>query len=123
MGKQPVFDFKVPRGYQWLLDRHLVDYSGFGPLQPWHYLDAINIFSASEKWPNGPCADMVIAFARRQDNDDIACFQVVDAYVVGILIIHGWTSDGYEIVASFSTFWEWLKSAINDIAQWVDSGS
>lgn len=117
----PVFDFRVPKGYLWLVKQGLIGYSGFGPLQPWYYLDATNYFSVSEKWPEGPCMGTIIAFARRQDNDDIACFQVTDGAATEILVIHGWSVNGYELIAKFSSFWEWLKFVIEDIAEWVEN--
>jgi hypothetical protein len=60
-----------------------------------------------------------VAFARRQDGDDIACFEVGPQGVNSVVIIHGWTDAGYDIVAKYRTFWEWLKSVIDDIAEWA----
>ena len=31
----------------------------------------------------------------------------------------GWSAGSYDIIESFPTFWEWLKSVIEDIADWT----
>lgn len=36
--------------------------------------------------------------------------------VVRIVEIHGWTSEGYVVTEAHENIWEWIKSAIDDIA-------
>ena len=52
----------------------------------------------------------LIPFARRGDNDDIACFEVNKGEQV--MIIHDFASIGYEQRECFDTFWEWFRYAI-----------
>jgi hypothetical protein len=119
--KKPSFDFDIPKGYEWLLERALIGFEPFSPLQPWHYLDAENVFNVTTKWPQGPFKEgELIAFAKRQDCDDVACFCVKTGKVEGLVIIHGWTNQGYEVLVRFETFWDWLKSIIDDISEWVE---
>lgn len=118
--REPHFDFVTPRGYKWLLERGLVGYYDYSALEPWYYLERDEVFSVTDEWPQGPHRGRLIAFARRQDCDDIACFDVGPQGVNSIVIIHGWTSTGYDIIASYRTFWEWLKSVIDDIAEWAE---
>lgn len=117
----PTFDFAVPSGYRWLLERGLVGAQPFTALQPWHYLGGGEVFEPSQRWPKGPIPDRLVAFARRQDSDDLACFQLRGGKVTGIAVIHGWTPEGYALVASHDTFWDWLKSVVDDIAGWAES--
>ncbi|MBS1786236.1 MAG: hypothetical protein JST85_00860 [Acidobacteria bacterium] len=117
----PDFSFFPPPGYLWLIDRGLVGFDPFSGLQPWHYLDKKNSFSVNERWPGKDLLDTdLIAFAKRQDSDDLACFKVHISEAVAIVIVNGWTSNGYDIITEYQSFWEWLKSVVDDIAEWVE---
>lgn len=121
--KKPSFDFDISKGYKWLLEQKLVGFEPFSSLQPWYYLNADSTFDVTSKWPQGPYKEgKLIAFARRQDCDDLACFYVQSGKVSHLIIIHGWTSQGYEVVAKCETFWDWVKLVIDDIADWVEQG-
>lgn len=112
----------VPSGYRWLLDRALIGYEPFTQLQPWHYLPLEQCFWASDRWP-GVTDKRLFAYAKRQDCDDLACFIVaVDGTVKGIVLIHGWTGDGFEFCHEFPDFWAWLKHVVDDIDNWVGAG-
>src|SRR4051812_47014036 len=104
----PDFEFTVPRGYQWLIDRGLVGFETGTSLQPWHYLPARHAFDLRERWPTGPGNERLFAFAKRQDSDDLACFEVVQSRAERIFVVHGWTRDGFEIISKYQSFWEWL---------------
>lgn len=117
----PDFGFIAPQGYLWLIESRLIGFGPFSGLQPWHYLDKENTFSISQRWPKKNQSEAnLIAFAKRQDNDVLACFKVHEEQVIAVVSIHGWTSDGYDIIAEYQSFWDWLKSVIDDIAEWVD---
>ncbi|WP_367188819.1 hypothetical protein [Burkholderia sp. Ed8] len=112
----------VPSGYKWLLEKALVGYEPFTQLQPWHYLPLEQCFWASDRWP-GVTDKRLLAFAKRQDCDDLACFVVAaDDSVQSIALIHGWTGSGYELCQEFPDFWAWLKHIVDDIADWVNAG-
>ncbi|WP_152969170.1 hypothetical protein [Amantichitinum ursilacus] len=112
---------KLPPGYQWMSDRALVGFEPHTQLQPWHYLPAEQCFFATERWP-GVSEKKLLAFARRQDCDDLACFIVDENGVVnGVALIHTWTPGGFELVAEFPDFWTWIKHVIDDIADWMST--
>lgn len=117
---RPDVDFEPPPGYTWLLERGIAGYESFGPLQPWHYLPARDVFEVSELWPDGPLPGRLVVFARRQDCDDLACFELSARRVTGLWNIHGWTGSGYDALAAFDSFWDWLKAVTDDIAEWVE---
>jgi hypothetical protein len=129
-GQIPDFDFVPPKGYRWLIERELVRFDESSPLQPWHYLPKGWAFDLSKEWPNGPEEDFgepwpkglahLFAFAKRQDNDDLACFEVAGNKAKRVVLVHGWTPKGYYILRTFDTFWAWLKSVVDDIEEWVD---
>jgi len=56
---------------------------------------------------------VLIPFARRDDNDDIACFEVGKNEEVQI--IHDFASSGYEQRKSYITFWDWFRDAIDEM--------
>lgn len=119
------FGKRVPRGYRWLLEQNLVGLSPFSQLQPWYYLSAEEIFRVTDRWPKASVKELLIAFARKQDEDILACFQFETGAEdsTGILIVNAWTIDGYEVLQHFDTVWEWLHSVIDDIAEWTDLSS
>ena len=105
-------------GYHWLIARGLVGWAAFTALQPWHYLPEEEMFYATERWPSGPSEAPLLVFARRQDCDDLACFREAAGHAAEVVTIEGWSAGSYDIVESFPTFWEWLKSVVDDIADW-----
>lgn len=122
MEPAPSFTFKIPRGYHWLIERGLVGFEAFSALQPWHFLDRDSAFSVSKRWPKQKSVDELFAFARRQDCDDLAAFLVQDGRVKGVGVLHGWTANGYELVETYATLWDWLKRVICDVEEWVELG-
>lgn len=65
----------------------------------------------TERYPNRK----LIPFARRDDNDDIACFEVEKGEKVQI--IHDFASEGYEQRNEYNDFWDWLKDAIDEMIE------
>ena len=37
-----------------------------------------------------------------------------------VILIHGWTDGSYVITEEHDDIWSWLKSALDDVAEWVD---
>ena len=118
--EMPLFPFAVPRGYHWLVERRMVGFEPFSALQPWYFLPAPEAFSVTQRWPKVGVHDDLFAFARRQDCDDIACFSRKADGSTGVLVIHGWTANGYDVVASYGSIWAWLKSVVDEIAEWAE---
>lgn len=54
----------------------------------------------------------LVPFAQRQDDDDVACFDVDHDTVV---VIHDFAAPGWEQRADFATFYDWLRQAIEDL--------
>jgi hypothetical protein len=116
----PNLNFEVPSGYKWLIDRGLVGFAANSSLQPWHYLPSRHVFDLKERWPSGSANTRLVAFAKRQDCDDLACFEVIGPRAERVIVVHGWTADGYQVDRMYQTFWEWLKAVIDDIAEWIE---
>jgi len=56
-----------------------------------------------------------IPFAVRQDNDDVACWRASSNSEV--LIVHDYSSPGRELRNSYVSFWDWFRSAIDDMIE------
>ena len=114
------FPFALPAGYRWLIDRGLIGFEPNTVLQPWYLLPHEQVFSVSERWPHPAVASRLFAFARRQDRDDLACFAGgPDGVPPSVVVVHAWTSEGYEVAARFDSIWDWLRSVVRDIEEWV----
>ena len=55
----------------------------------------------------------LIPFARRDDGDDIACFEVGKENRVQI--IHDFASAGYEQRKEHECFWDWFRDAVEEM--------
>lgn len=106
--------------YKWVREKSIGGSDAFTQLEPWYFLPDVEIFDAAERWPSGRAESPLVAFARRQDGDDIACFDFTAGNSLKVVLIEGWSGGGsaYSVMSEYSTFWEWLKSTIDDIADW-----
>jgi hypothetical protein len=115
------YRFEPPLAYQWIVRRNMIGEQPSTQLSPWYRLPDAEVFSASERWSKGDERNLFV-FARRQDNDDLACFLVAEGVVAGVVVIHGWTGSGYDVVAEYATVWDWLKAVIDDVAEVAEAG-
>lgn len=108
-----------PTAYNWLIQNKIVGFAPFSQLQPWFFLSEQDMFWVHEKWPSSNSLKL-LAFAKRQDNDDFSCFAVEDDKVIAVYLIHGWTKDGFEVIFSYPNIWDWLHVVLDDIQEWVE---
>lgn len=121
LSNPPIFSFTVPTGYRYMIAQDLVGFAPNSKLQPWYFLDHDSVIEVTRKWPEVPYPKGdLIAFARRQDYDELACFCMAKGKTVAIVLIHAWTGSGYTILAEYKSFWDWLKAVIDDISSWVE---
>lgn len=52
-------------------------------------------------------------FARRQDNDDVACYDTADPQCP-VVVIHDFAKPGWEHRATYPTTYAWFRQAIED---------
>ena len=57
----------------------------------------------------------LIPFARRDDSDDIACFEIGKGAKVEI--IHDFAGNGFEQRQEYDDFWEWFQAAIDEMIE------
>ena len=112
-------DLNMPSGYQWLIEHNLVGFEPFTQLQPWHYISCEQRFWATERWPDVSKGELFV-FARRQDNDDLACISFdCNKMPNGVVEIQGWTESGFDIIQEFPDFWLWMEQVVRDISMWA----
>ncbi len=99
-------NFAYPRSLKKIIELGLVNFD------IWYLFDKQNGMKRLEglrkRYPNR----VLIPFARRSDNDDIACLSTDSEEV---FIIHDFASDGYEQKEIYADIWMWLKYVIDSM--------
>lgn len=87
-------------------------------LKPWEILQGDRFQSKydgiKERFPK----NSLVPFAVRTDCDDVACFNI-DSLNKEVIIIHDYSSVGWERREIFSSFWDWLNRAIEDLVDFA----
>lgn len=108
--KLDVNGFKYPEAFLKAIELNLLDFD------LWYIMDEDRVLNRikglRERYPNRK----LIPFARRDDNDDIACFEVEKGEKVQI--IHDFASLGYEQRKEYEDFWKWLENAIHEMIKY-----
>jgi hypothetical protein len=104
----------VPDGFWYPASFVRVVELGLVDLEPWRILEG-DLLSArfrglAARYPGR----RLVPFARRQDNDDVACWQVGGREV---LIIHDFDFSGGELRETLPSFYDWLRRAIDDLIE------
>lgn len=109
----------LPTGYQWVKKQSIFGYEPFSQLQPWYLLSEEKIFWVHKNWKTDK---KILVFAQRQDYDSLAGINFDENLneFNEIYLIQGWAPEGFEIIETYKTFWEWFKSVIDDIQEWVE---
>ena len=102
-------DYFYPEEYMKIIDLNIVDMS------VWYLMEKeqveVRINGLKNRYPKRK----LIPFAKRDDRDDIACFEVGKGNKVQI--IHDFASDGYEQRKEYESFWDWFRDAIEEMIQ------
>lgn len=98
--------FEVPSGLVRVCDRGLTD------LSPWQVMERDlakeRLTSLRTRY-----STKYIPFARRLDNDDLACLD--PAKPGRVAVIHDYADDGSESRREFASFWDWFRYAVEDM--------
>lgn len=107
--KEIYSDFQYPASFVKAVELNLLDF------EFWYVMTneqvATRINGLMKRYPNRK----LVPFARRDDNDDIACFEVGKEEKVQI--IHDFASEGYEQREEYDNFWSWMKVAIDELIE------
>lgn len=104
-------EFEYPKSYLKAMELNLVDFE-FWYLMSKEQVDT-RINGLMKRYPDRK----LIPFARRDDCDDIACFEVGKG--LKVLIIHDFASKGYEQRGEYENFWDWMKVALDELIKEV----
>ncbi len=101
--------FTYPQQYLHVIELGLLN------LEPWYILQGTILRETHkgllERYPGRN----LVPFARRQDNDDIACWEPQKPET--IFVIHDFASPGWEQSATYPTFYAWLRQAVEDLIE------
>jgi hypothetical protein len=100
--------FEYPAGFKRAIQRGLVD------LGAWTVLDAGHAVALGHCLRQRYPARSVVPFARRVDNDDVACFDVEAPGAV--VVIHDYASAGWE-ARVYRDVYAWLQQAVADMVE------
>lgn len=99
--------FEYPAGILKVAELELVD------LDWWWVLDASFAGDYARHMAERYPARRLVPFAKRQDNDDVACFEVDRPGKVEV--IHDFADPGWEQRAEYDDFWSWFEAAVVDM--------
>jgi len=101
--------FEYPNSFLKIVEQNLID------LSPWHILTGellkSKVQGLKERYPKSS----LIPFARRYDNDDVACWEKSDP--TKVIIIHDFASEGWEKRQTYDDFWSWFRNAIEEMIE------
>jgi hypothetical protein len=102
-------EFNFPMEFRKIIELNIVN------IEPWYIMNAerieTRINGLKEKYPSR----CLIPFAKRDDNDDVACFELGQDKKV--FIVHDYASPGWEQHKIFEDFWSWFRKAIEDMIE------
>jgi hypothetical protein len=102
-------EFSYPESFLKVIRLNLIE------LDPWYIMDndevKIRMKGLSIRYPDRN----LIPFARRRDNDDVACFELNKGEKVQM--IHDFASSGYEQRKAYESFWDWFKESVETMIQ------
>lgn len=106
---------ELPKGFTYPHQFRRVVELGLTDLEPWYLLEGKplrdTMSGLAERYPKR----VLVPFARRQDNDDVACWQTgIDEQ---IFIIHDFAAPGWEQRECFANFYDWLRRAVEDFIE------
>lgn len=101
--------FAYPGALRRLVERQLTR------LEPWWVFDASVARTLMQglrgRFPDHP----LVPFAKREDNDDIACFDHANPGTV--IVFHDFASDAWERRRIWPDFYGWLRQAVEDLIE------
>lgn len=105
---------ELPTGFTYAPEFLRVVELGLTQLEPWWIFDGDLLRRRAagirQRYPQR----RLVPFARREDNDDVACWDLDGSDVV---VIHDMTEPGREQRARFADFNAWLRQAIEDLIE------
>jgi hypothetical protein len=102
--------FLYPNQYKRIVDLGLVD------LEPWHIMSGKRLSWRNSGLKHRYPLRTLIPFAERQDNDDVACWEVVSDKTRTVRI-HDFADAGWEQKQEYEDFYAWFTQAVADLVE------
>lgn len=99
--------YTYPEAFYKLVDLNLVNFD------VWYLLDSESALAHYQGLQARYPERRLIPFARRDDCDDLACFEIGKSGRVQL--IHDFANSGWEQRKEFQDLWEWLEAAVGDM--------
>ncbi|HEX4341008.1 MAG TPA: hypothetical protein VH062_34100 [Polyangiaceae bacterium] len=99
-------ELQLPEALSRIVNQHLVN------LKPWRVMPREEAVARLEGLRQR-YSRKYVPFARRRDNDDVACID--PARPDEIVIVHDFASEGTESRQRFDSFWDWFRAAVEDM--------
>lgn len=107
---------ELPEGFSYPPEFIRVVGLGLIDLEPWHVLEAERLRSRHAGLAKRFPGRELVPFAARQDNDDVACWDLELGPGV-VAVVHDFASSGWERREEFPGFYDWLRHAIEDLIE------
>ena len=101
--------FAYPDEFIKIVNQGLLDF------EPWIIMSGEYLKSRYDGLKKRFNSRILVPFARRLDNDDIACWDMESPGK--IFIVHDFASEGWEQKKVYESFWEWFKTIIDDMIE------
>lgn len=89
---------------------------GLTDLEPWRIMQGDELGARIDGLRARYPSRLVVPFARRIDNDDVACWDLDRGGRVSI--IHDFASPGWEQQGEFEDVYAWLRQAVEDLIEY-----
>lgn len=87
---------------------------GLTNLEPWQVLEGAALRERKDGLAQRFPARELVPFAARQDNDDVACWDLARGGD-RVVVIHDLASPGWEGRGEYPDFYAWLRQAVEDL--------
>lgn len=106
----------LPVGFRYPASFIRVVELGLTNLEPWHMLEGSRLRERNQGLAQRFPARSLVPFAIRQDNDDVACWDLELSHAE-VVVIHDFSSPGSETREEYTDFFAWFRRAIEDLIE------
>lgn len=105
----------LPAGFDYPREFLRIVALGITDHEPWVVLQGNDLSERHRGLKHRYPGRTLMPFARRIDNDDVACWDLDRGG--DVVVVHDFASPGWEQVAHLGGVYDWLRSAIEDFIQ------
>lgn len=111
MENEKIKNFSYPKEFLYIIDLNLINF------EVWNFYSyegaIFRMQGLKKRYPEGK----IVPFAKRDDNDDIACFDIETREVY---VIHDFSTEGYKNRIIYENFEEWFKVCIENMFEYIN---